>query len=77
MVESNIKNNTLISFIIPLYSVKERDFNRCMDSIYSQNIDNSTFEVICVDDCSPTSETEEIVTKYKYNAITPPQFNIC
>lgn len=72
MVESNIKNDTLISFIIPLYSVKERDFIRCMDSIYSQNIDNSTFEVICVDDCSPTSETEEIVTKYKYNAITPP-----
>lgn len=72
MVESNIKNNTLISFIIPLYSVTERDFNRCMDSIYSQNIDNSTFEVICVDDCSPTSETEEIVAKYKYNAITPP-----
>lgn len=72
MVESNIKNDTLISFIIPLYSVKKRDFIRCMDSIYSQNIDNSTFEVICVDDCSPTSETEEIVTKYKYNAITPP-----
>lgn len=72
MIETNTNNDTLISFIIPLYSVKERDFNRCMDSIYSQNIDNSTFEVICVDDCSPTSETEEIVTKYKYNAITPP-----
>lgn len=40
-----------ISFIIPCYNV-ERYIPDCIESIYSQKLDESEFEVICVNDCS-------------------------
>lgn len=52
-----------ISFIIPLYEAKQRDLNRLLDSIYSQDIPVSDFEVIFVDDCSPSPQ-ETLVNQY-------------
>lgn len=40
-----------ISFIIPVYNC-EKYIIRCLDSIYSQRLSLSDFEVICVNDCS-------------------------
>ncbi len=40
-----------LSIIIPLYN-KERYINRCLDSIYSQDVDECLFEIIVVNDGS-------------------------
>ena len=41
-----------ISFIIPFYNGNHY-FEECIDSIYNQDVPQSDFEVIVVDDCSP------------------------
>lgn len=46
------ENNLLISFIVPCYNV-ERYIQKCLDSIYVCDLQESQFEVICVNDCSP------------------------
>ncbi|MCI9285232.1 MAG: glycosyltransferase family 2 protein [Muribaculaceae bacterium] len=61
----------LISFVIPLYQVKKKDFLRCLDSIYRQATQYDKFEVICVDDCSPDADTSIYVSEYKINGIAP------
>lgn len=40
------------SIIIPVYNGLSHDLPICLDSIWSQPIDTSLYEVICVDDCS-------------------------
>jgi len=40
------------SIIIPVYNGLTHDLPVCLDSIWKQPIDNSLYEVICVDDCS-------------------------
>ena len=40
-----------LSFILPCYNV-ERYITDCLNSIYSQNLSEDDFEVICVNDCS-------------------------
>lgn len=41
-----------LSFIVPVYGV-EKYIEECIHSLYNQDIPQSEYEVICVDDCSP------------------------
>lgn len=63
-------NSCLISIIIPAYNV-EQYIQRCLDTIYSQKVNRTTFEVILVDDGS-TDSTLQIVKEYvlNYNNLT-------
>lgn len=58
-----------ISIIIPVYKV-EKYIDKCLSSIFSQNIDSSLFEVIIVNDGTPDSSMS-IVQSYvdKFNNI--------
>ncbi len=60
----------VISLILPCYNV-EKYIDECLHSIYSQDISEKTFEVICVNDCS-TDTTEELILtfKEKHNNLT-------
>lgn len=46
------------SIIIPVYNGVTMGLSRCLDSIWSQPLDGTLYEVICVDDCS-TDDTRE------------------
>lgn len=50
------------SFILPCYNVG-RYVGACLDSIYAQDMPETDFEVICVNDCS-TDNTREVVLSY-------------
>lgn len=52
-----------ISIILPVYGV-EKYISTCLDSIFSQDLSETKFEVICVDDCSP-DRSIEIIQKYQ------------
>ncbi|MFH1154109.1 MAG: glycosyltransferase [Pseudomonadota bacterium] len=52
--ESNLRESPLISIIIPTYNRPEQ-LNACLLSLTQQRFDSSRFEVIVVDDGSPTS----------------------
>ena len=52
----------LFSVILPIYNV-ENYIDKCLNSIYSQKIDDELFEVIAVNDGSPDNSME-IVRKY-------------
>jgi glycosyltransferase involved in cell wall biosynthesis len=52
-----------LSYILPIYNV-ERYLIDCLDSIYAQNIPEESFEVICVNDCSPDN-SREVVLEYQ------------
>jgi heptose III glucuronosyltransferase len=54
-----------LSIIIPFYNV-EKYITQCLESIYSQDIPESEYEVICVNDCSPDN-SREIVLEYQKN----------
>ena len=43
-----------LSYIIPIYN-GEKYLNRCLDSIYMQGLEESAFEILCIDDCSMDS----------------------
>lgn len=47
-----MKGDILLSFVVPCYNV-ERYVQHCLNSIYSCDLQESQFEVICVNDCSP------------------------
>jgi glycosyltransferase involved in cell wall biosynthesis len=49
-----------LSYILPCYNV-EKYIGECLQSIYSQNIDENDFEVICVNDCSPDNTSKIIL----------------
>lgn len=51
-----------LTFILPCYNV-ENYIGQCLDSLYNQDIDESNYEVICVNDCS-TDNTKRIIEKY-------------
>ena len=65
-----------ISVIIPVYNVYQY-ISDCLDSIFCQDIDNSCYEVIVVDDCSPYGE-KAIVDTYikKYTNIKYIRHNV-
>lgn len=50
------------SIIIPAYNVSKY-LSDCLDSVFSQLEDKTTYEVIVVDDCSPDNE-KDIVNSY-------------
>ena len=52
-------NDCLLTFVIPMYNAS-KTINRCLESIYSLDIEESKFEVIAVDDCS-TDNTVEVL----------------
>lgn len=51
------------SFILPCYNVAPY-VGRCIDSIENQNIPQTEYEIICVDDCSKDNTTE-IIKQYQ------------
>lgn len=66
----------MISIIIPAYNI-ENYISRCLDSIFNQGIDPSTFEVVVVNDGS-TDGTLRILNEYaqrKRNLIVETQLN--
>lgn len=52
-----------LSFILPCYNVAPY-FGRCIESIEHQDIPQSEYEVICVDDCSKDN-TVEVIKEYQ------------
>jgi len=52
-----------LSIILPFYNV-EKYIAQCLDSLYVQDIPESEYEVICVNDCSPDG-TRDIVVEYQ------------
>lgn len=52
----------LLSIIIPIYNV-EKYIDRCLQSIFSQNVSAKDFEVICVNDGTPDNSMQ-IVKRY-------------
>lgn len=55
----------IISLIIPIFN-SEKYLSKCLDSIYNQNISESQYEVICVNDASP-DKSRLIVLEYQKN----------
>lgn len=47
-----MNKDVLLSFIVPCFNV-ENYVQQCLDSIYSCDLDEKQFEVLCIDDCSP------------------------
>lgn len=54
------------SIIVPCYQEEENIFRKCLDSIKNQTL--QPYEVICVDDCSPT-DTPKIAKEYGFKYI--------
>lgn len=50
----------LLSIIIPIYNV-EKYIRRCLDSIFSQNVDTNDYEVICVNDGTPDNSMSIVI----------------
>lgn len=53
----------IFSFIIPVFNA-ERYLAECLDSIYATSVEESVFEVICVNDCSQDN-SRDVVLKYQ------------
>lgn len=53
----------LLSFILPIYKV-EKFLPICLDSLIDQNIDESKYEIICINDGSP-DRCEQIILNYQ------------
>ena len=52
-----------LSVIIPVYGV-ERFISRCLNSVFSINLPQDEYEVLCIDDCSQDSSVE-IIERYQ------------
>jgi glycosyltransferase involved in cell wall biosynthesis len=57
------KSTKKLSFILPCYNV-EKYIAECLDSLYNQDIPETDYEVICVNDCSPDG-TRGIIVEYQ------------
>lgn len=55
--------NKQLSIILPCYNV-EKYIAECLDSLYTQDIPEEAYEVICVNDCSPDG-TRNIILEYQ------------
>lgn len=51
-----------LSIIVPFYGV-EKYIRQCLASMYEQDIPETEYEVICINDCSP-DKSEEIVLEF-------------
>lgn len=56
-------NTPFFSIIIPVYNGIHRDLDICLNSIWSQDIDPSLYEVICVDDVSTDNSYDWLLTQ--------------
>lgn len=56
-----MENQIFLSIVIPVYNGSET-ISRCLDSIWSQGLDENEYEVICVNDCS-TDNTMEVISR--------------
>lgn len=45
-------DNPRFSIVIPVYNGLSHNLQRCLESIWSQNLDEDCYEVVCVDDLS-------------------------
>ncbi|MCL1868615.1 MAG: glycosyltransferase [Paludibacter sp.] len=52
-----------LSILIPCYNA-EKYIGECLDSLYNQDIPESEYEIICVNDCS-SDGTRNIIVKYQ------------
>ena len=57
------KETLKLSIIIPFYNV-EKYIAECLDSVFAQDIPETEYEVICVNDCSPDA-SRNIVMDYQ------------
>ena len=60
-----LEYNPLISVVIPVYNVKGKFLEKCINSVLRQVYEN--FELVIVDDASNNKETIEILKKYENN----------
>ena len=67
--------NPYISIIIPFYN-RERFVKSALDSIYSQGLEFDKFEVVCVDDCSPTMDNYNALVDYTYIGEHPSNLHV-
>ncbi len=63
------------SFIIPCYNVA-LTIDRCLNSIYSQGLNEADFEVICVDDASTDPNSIASLKNYKYQGCRPANLHV-
>ena len=54
-----------LSYIIPCYN-GAKFISKCLDNVYSQDIGEDEYEVICINDCSPDN-TREVILDYGKN----------
>lgn len=59
-----------LSIIIPYYN-GGATIEHCLDSIYSQGLNNDDYEVICIDDCSPDPASVMAIKHYHYHDTHP------
>ena len=55
--------NIQLSIIVPFYNV-EQFIAQCLDRVFNQDVPETEYEVICVNDCSPDN-SREIVMEYQ------------
>lgn len=53
-----MQDDIFFSIIIPVYNGITNGLQKCLESIWSQSIEENLYEVICVDDCS-TDDTRQ------------------
>ena len=58
-----MNNQPRLSFIVPCYN-SEKFISKCLDSLYNQDVPESDYEIICVNDCSPDG-TRDIILEYQ------------
>ena len=61
----DINKKLMISIIVPVYNLEDY-ISRCLESIYNQNLDETLYEIILVDDGS-SDNTGTIVNRYASN----------
>lgn len=60
-----IKHNIILSIVAPVYGV-EKYIGKWLDSVFDQDIPETDYEVICVNDCTK-DRSAEIIRKYQQN----------
>lgn len=60
-------NDLKLSIILPIYNV-EKYLDECLDSLYNQDIPETEYEVICVNDCSPDTCRDIVLARRYYHS---------
>lgn len=59
----NKENDIKLSFVAPVYGV-EKYIGECLDSLFNQDIPESEYEVVCVNDCTK-DRSADIIREYQ------------